>query len=455
MNTSKAAVCSHSGSLFENGICIQMAVAGGSGGTVAAGDDVARRPILRARSWELWSVDATGRYYMLAVEVAAAVILALALTAADPTSTDLARLATLAGLAAICTESVAYFSRLRLWLGGDRVRADHLSVWTVAAALLVPAGYAGLLTALGSAYIVLRTGRGRGLRPYREIFATSTATLGILAASAVYHAISELVPSNEPVRALAIVAAVLTSAVLSLCLLTAGIVLVVRPPTLRSVLPNRDVAAFEIASLIVGALTADVIRHTAWLTPALLILLGVLQRSAMVSVLEVEAGTDDKTGLLTAGAWRRLADRHLARSSHNGEPSSLLLIDLDHFKQVNDTHGHLAGDEALRAVAECLRTDLRGHDAVGRYGGEEFVVLLPGIDRAGALGIALRLTSCIRGLAFGGGMRLTASIGVAIASEAARTLDELIATADVALYAAKASGRDQVRFCDSPTPARG
>jgi diguanylate cyclase (GGDEF)-like protein len=241
--------------------------------------------------------------------------------------------------------------------------------------------------------------------------------------------------------------------VLSLCLLTAGIVLVVRPPMLRSVLPNRDVAAFEIASVIVGALTADVIRHTAWLAPAMLILLGVLQRSAMVSVLEVEAGTDDKTGLLTAGAWRRLADRHLARTSHAGEPSSLLLIDLDHFKLVNDTHGHLAGDEALRAVAECLRTDLRGHDAVGRYGGEEFVVLLPGIDRAGALGIALRLTTCIRELAFSGGMRLTASIGVAISSEHARTLDDLIATADVALYAAKASGRDQVRFSDSPTPA--
>ena len=422
---------------------------------MASGDGAARRPMLRVRSWELWSVDATGRYFMLTVELATVVIVAIAVAVADPTSTDLARLATLAGLAAVCTESVAYFSRLRHWLGGDRVRADNLSVWTVAAALLVPAGYAGLLTALGSAYVVLRTGRGQGLRAYREVFSAATATLGILAASATYHAISELVPSNEPVRALAIVTAVLTSAVLSLCLLTAGIVLVVRPPTLRSVLPNRDVAAFEIASLIVGALTADVIRHTAWLAPAMLILLGVLQRSAMVSVLEVEAGTDDKTGLLTAGAWRRLADRHLARTSHAGEPSSLLLIDLDHFKQVNDTHGHLAGDEALRSVAECLRNDLRGHDAVGRYGGEEFVVLLPGIDRAGALGIALRLTACIRGLTFSRGMRLTASIGVAISSEAARTLDDLIATADVALYAAKASGRDQVRFSDSPTPARG
>ena len=422
---------------------------------MAPGDDAARRPILRVRRWELWSVDAAGRYYMLAVELVTVVVLATAVALAHPTGTDLGRLTTLAGLAAVCTESVAYFSRLRHWLGGDRVRANHLSVWTVAAALLVPAGYAGLLTALGSVYIVLRTGRNQGLHPYREVFAISTATLGILAASTVYHAIGELAPASELARAIAIVAAVLTSGVLSLCLLTAGIVLVVRPPTLRSVLPNRDIAAFEIATLVVGALTADVIRHTAWLAPVLLVLLGVLQRSAMVSVLEVEAGTDDKTGLLTPGAWRRLADRHLARSSHSGEPSSLLLIDLDHFKQVNDTHGHLAGDEALRAVAECLRSDLRGHDAVGRYGGEEFVVLLPGIDRAGALGIALRLTACIRELDFDGGMRLTASIGVAISSEAARTLDELIATADVALYAAKASGRDQVRFSDSPTPALG
>ena len=129
-------------------------------------------------------------------------------------------------------------------------------------------------------------------------------------------------------------------------------------------------------------------------------------------------------------------------------PLALLLVDVDHLKRVNDSHGHLIGDEVLRALAAELRQQVRESDVVGRFGGEEFTVLLPRTDDAGACGIAERLRTSAGRMsvaATDARINVTVSIGVAVLGQHGNDLFELLAAADVALYRAKDAGRDQVR----------
>jgi two-component system cell cycle response regulator len=135
----------------------------------------------------------------------------------------------------------------------------------------------------------------------------------------------------------------------------------------------------------------------------------------------------------------------------NDSSVALLMIDLDHFKRVNDTHGHLVGDAVLRDVAELLISGVRGSDFVGRFGGEEFLVVLPDTDDDGAAAFAERIRERIDGHAFGGrdggpSLQMTASIGVATFPAALiESVEDLFARADAALYRAKADGRNRVR----------
>jgi len=121
--------------------------------------------------------------------------------------------------------------------------------------------------------------------------------------------------------------------------------------------------------------------------------------------------------------------------------------DLDNFKTVNDTHGHLAGDQVLIAVADCLRRELRGHDGLGRYGGEEFVVILDRLHLPAAQLVADRLRTAIGALHLDHDLQITVSIGLAHDQpyHPRADLHQLLARADAALYKAKSSGRDRVR----------
>ena len=125
-------------------------------------------------------------------------------------------------------------------------------------------------------------------------------------------------------------------------------------------------------------------------------------------------------------------------------PVTVLMIDLDHFKKLNDAFGHPAGDAALKAVADCITDALRGYDAVGRFGGEEFVALLSRGGRRRAVKIAWRICERIRTLTLLHGGSITASIGVGIGRSGVHELDELVSVADQALYVAKNAGRDRV-----------
>jgi diguanylate cyclase (GGDEF)-like protein len=145
----------------------------------------------------------------------------------------------------------------------------------------------------------------------------------------------------------------------------------------------------------------------------------------------------------------------ITRAFRARTPLAVAIADLDHFKAINDTHGHLAGDRVLRAVADLVKAQMRAYDVAGRFGGEEFAVLLPHTRASQARQIAERIREQISQLAIpldgpasAAPLRITTSVGVAVTDQTNRSLDELLAAADHALYQAKGSGRNRVVLCE-------
>lgn len=159
------------------------------------------------------------------------------------------------------------------------------------------------------------------------------------------------------------------------------------------------------------------------------------------------ATQDPLTGVLNRRRFLELARVEMRRAKRHGRALSLFLLDLDRFKQVNDTHGHAAGDEVLCTVVARARAVLRDADQIARFGGEEFVVLLPETDEDAALAVAERLRRAIAGLPVdveGLAVPVTASIGVAAWTAAEPSLEHTLRRADAALYEAKQAGRNRV-----------
>jgi two-component system cell cycle response regulator len=162
--------------------------------------------------------------------------------------------------------------------------------------------------------------------------------------------------------------------------------------------------------------------------------------------------TDALTGLLNRYGLQRALQRELSEARRYARPLSCLLLDVDFFKAINDTHGHAAGDAALMQAAHVLTESVRGSDVVCRYGGEEFLVLAPATDARGALSLAekIRLSVSTRLFGDGGGGRafaLTLSAGVA-ELRPGESGNDMIARADLALYQAKQHGRDRVEAAE-------
>lgn len=173
---------------------------------------------------------------------------------------------------------------------------------------------------------------------------------------------------------------------------------------------------------------------------------------ALVQRTRATARTDGLTGLSNHITFQSMLQAEHARMLRYGSPYSILLVDLDHFKRINDTHGHPEGDEVLRGVARLLRRRARVTDTVARYGGEEFALLLLETTRDQATTVAEDICRVVRegDLA----LPVTVSVGVASSSDGiAGTAEELLAAADQALYAAKESGRDRVGVTRPQTAA--
>lgn len=171
---------------------------------------------------------------------------------------------------------------------------------------------------------------------------------------------------------------------------------------------------------------------------------------AAQAVLRDKACRDSLTGLLNHEEILATLGKELARADRHGQHVGVIMADIDHFKRVNDTHGHLAGDAVLRLCAGRMKTLLRFYDAIGRYGGEEFLVVLPDCSQDLAIALAERLRAAIGDAAMDtpeGMIPITLSLGVTVSSrEEGTDADALVRSADAALYGAKGKGRDQVAY---------
>ncbi|WP_395104075.1 GGDEF domain-containing protein [Actinomadura sp. SCN-SB] len=405
------------------------------------GGDLTRKPRLLAVPL---------RPSLLAVYVPLVVAAHLALTVvavldAVPRSNDLLTLAALLACGVVCIEASR---RLGMPAG---VARDMLSAWWLPVALLLPPVYALLIPVPVQLLMQFRV---RRTLLYRRVLVMSAQGLAGGAASLVFHlAVPEPLagpPTWVVGGSLDLLVAVGCAALFTV-LDTILVVIAAHAANpggrWRDLLWNRESLLLDVVELCVGVLVAIVSALSLGLLVLALPPVVLLQRSLMHQQLQAAARTDAKTGLLNAAAWQREADTELSRAQRTHDPLALLLIDIDHFKRVNDTHGHLVGDQVLVGVATTLCGQLRDYDVVGRFGGEEFVVLLPGADTVEACRVAERLRGRVRRLAVpaeDGTVAVTISVGVALFRMHGEDLIELLAAADLALYRAKQSGRDRV-----------
>ncbi|MDQ1722712.1 MAG: hypothetical protein QOI26_2446 [Pseudonocardiales bacterium] len=372
-----------------------------------------------------------------------------------PVVSDLGRLALLLGLWVVFEEISNQIARLRVRLAAYG-HVDMSSVWTFAAALVLPPSLTVLLCAVVLGYAWLRHERRSGMRAYRQVFGTAVVICSCLTARLVLDLFPAGVnASGQAAWAIvAITVAMMAYAAVNFVVLFVAIYLAVRPVKLGELLENRQDVTLEFATLCLGGLTALALANQPLLSVLVVPPLFVLQRSVLTKQLEIAATTDAKTGLLNAATWQHTAQRELARARREHEAAALLIIDMDNFKLVNDAYGHIAGDAALRAVADCLVRELRQYDAIGRFGGEEFVAMLSGVDELVAVGISDRVRQQVQLLEVAMPVDgqppligLSASIGISCFPEHGVELEDLLHAADSALYVAKRAGRNRVEVC--------
>ncbi|MDP9397648.1 MAG: GGDEF domain-containing protein [Actinomycetota bacterium] len=404
------------------------------------------------------------RAYVLTVPLAALVLGVLTLPDLPVRLADLATYTVLLGGGVASVEATR-----RLGEPAGVAARNFLSAWWLPIAVLLPPPYALLAPA---PLMALTQWRVRPAPVHRRAFSAAAIGLSYAGAAMLFAALPPTLIGTGPAgaRPLAWVLAVVGCGALAEAgnaALVAGAVKLSEPGVhWRELLWNSEnllAAALEVCT---GALVAVV----AGLSPALVLItlppVLLLQRSLLHGQLTAAARTDAKTGLLNAATWEREAAGELERARRSRRSLAVLLLDIDRFKAVNDRYGHLYGDQVLRALADVLRGQLREGDLLGRFGGEEFAVLLPGADKQEALRSAERLRSRVAEMVVplegAAAPRVTVSIGVAVTPDvtvgrdgrggheatgpAATSVPELLAAADAGLYMAKAGGRDQVHL---------
>jgi len=336
------------------------------------------------------------------------------------------------------------------------VLIDLIAVWVFPAVLVLPPAL--VITLI----VVVRAQRWFVARrpAHNFVFSSVAHCFAAVLAGELYHALGPsgwdgltLAGSVREV-AFVVVAAVVYEAVQ--LLYVGGIIALAAPkPTVRRVFGSKADNVLEAITTGLGAITAVLLVTLPPMVLVMAVVTVVFNRLAELEQLQADATTDPKTGLRNMRGWSESAERALGRVRRADGTLSVLMIDLDHFKWVNDTYGHPAGDDVLTRVADVLREVTRPADIVGRFGGEEFLLLLPDTATDGAEHVAERIRATIAGLAIdttdkrGSQVAITgrtASIGIAVYPDHATTLDGLTQAADAAVYEAKEGGRDQIRL---------
>ena len=408
------------------------------------------------RGWPVWQLPRWLAAYVTAVIAAYAAAAAGALASTPVRPGDLRLCAVFVGCGAASVELTRR--------AGERegLTRDVYAIWDLAAAVLLPPLYA-LVIPLPRA--VLTEWRIRRTLLHRRAYSTAAHGLAYAAASLVFRSALPALcggaggPGGHTLAWITLAAGCgLVSMAIQACLILPPVKATAAPGTrLHSLILGREAACNQVTELCLAVLTAFAAANSALASVVALPLAIVMQRSLRHAALAAAARTDAKTGLLNAGTWQREAAVEVTRAARAQTPLAVAIADIDHFKAVNDTHGHLAGDAVLAAVSAAMRDLLRDCDLCGRFGGEEFALLLPRTTAAQALEITERIREGISQLAIprdgAAAIRVTISIGVAVPSQARRTLDDLLAAADHALYQAKSSGRDRVvMYADTQVP---
>lgn len=395
----------------------------------------------------MWNLPARLRIYVVGVSLLAAVAVLYGLVVNPLRGDDVLTFAVLLGGGAAAVES-----RRRLGEPAGVQMHDVLSAWWLPTMVLLPPVYALLAPVV---LLALSQWRVRTLVVHRRVFSAAAIGLAYAGSSVMFHVLAASAgidaPSRRPlIWALLSIACGLLAAFLNAVLVSVAVKASDPLSTWRQLLWDRDEAWLDVVELSAGLVVALAASLSGVLVFAVLPVLVMLHRSFMHTQLSAAARLDGKTGLLNAVTWEREAEAELARLHRTRQSAAVLLVDIDLFKAVNDTYGHLIGDEVLVAVADAMVGELREGDLIGRFGGEEFAVLLPTADEAEARRAAERLRSRVAGLTVStpdaDAVRVTISVGASIAEPPGLSVAELLAAADAGLYQAKATGRNRVRL---------
>lgn len=343
-------------------------------------------------------------------------------------------------LAGSCAASAWYGDVLGTRSGQKSVLVTICPAFHLTAALLLP--LPGALLVVTATLTALQLRR----RPllYKQLFNAAVYALSITAAAGTFRWVA-----GDATAVTALMGAAFAAALVYALLDVGAFVVYVKLAFRLGPVESELVAIVEKLS----QLTFGILCATLWATsPALVLLLlpiGItLQRAVVFRTVERASQTDPKTGLLNDRAFRDLATQELTRAARTAQSLALLMLDLDHLREVNNTHGHLVGDLVIRRIADVLRATLRDLDVAGRFGGEEFAVVLPSTTATEAGRVAERIRTAFAAepiAAPSGPLSVSVSIGVAAAEADSDNLDDVMRRADKVLYEAKRAGRNQVR----------
>jgi len=419
---------------------------------------------MRARAdvctWAWWRLPWPPRLYVGAAPLAMVALICYAIPRTTWYAADLWKFGLLLGCALV---SVAATPR-NAYVKSGMVR-DFITAWVLPVAILLPPVYAMMMPI--PLYLLTQWRSPHGF-VYRRVFSAAAISLAYGAASVLFRAFpaSFAGPSiGTGVHALTWTLAVAVCEIVGgrghHFLIVGAIKLSDPSISLAKLELNRealqgDFAEFDLGILITVVVAVNVVLAV-FAVPTVLL----ARRFMMHAQLVVQSRIDSKTGLLNAATWESEAMIELARAVRTRTPLSIALVDIDHFKAVNDRYGHLAGDKALRAVTDALRSHLRPYDLAGRFGGEEFALLLPHAREIDAINVAERLRAYIAAMAIpvsdydqsAGHITLTISVGVAALDGPNRDLADLLAAADAALYHAKETGRNKTHVIPAAAQA--
>ena len=381
------------------------------------------------------------------------------------TGGDITLFALLMGCGAICVEATR---RLGQPIG---VWRDLLSAWWLPVALLLPPLYALAAPALLGLLSYVRVRRGV---VYRRMFSSAALGLAGACASELFRLVAPSASAvgatqwlaypgpgtwlMHPEQAAEAIGCAVVFGVVNACLVAVAAWLANPEARMADMLWDRERMMLDLTETCVGILVTIACSLSALLLAVALPPVILLQRSLLHSQLKTQARTDPKTGVLNAGAWQGEADLAVDQARRRRQPVAVLLADVDHFKLVNDMHGHLIGDAVLRTLALEMREQVREADLVGRFGGEEFAILVSGTTPEEACRVAERIrhgAGIVKVVTKDTIVGVTVSIGVAVLGIHGNDLTELLDAADRALYRAKHLGRDRVRLSDPSDPLPG